>query len=407
MGFFLIIIYIIETLSLMKLEKRLWGSYLTPLNCLSIPTATVTLLSIIYPYFSDFPHFYLPSLIVWIIGLGVFSLPSFIFSSALKSKTYKLQSQIGNRRVYSVIIILSLVIIVISMLKMKSISQTSTWGGDDFSEGFTASSFIGHLSVLSAALLAYMIFRIDRNHKSSLPVTICFIIIMYAVGVKSWIIAPILIGFFARLKTRRTKFTLTLGLMIVTALVFVFVSSYIIIMVISGKSELNLDFFRFLFDHFMFYLIGSPLSFSIDFHYGILEAEFKEGLFAPLINIIRLFTRDPYLNPINTTLIYIGDGASNVRTFIGTIFAYSHSWSGMIIIILIFSLATNFINLISYHSRNPFLILANCANLTFLTLGFFEFYWLNLRPYEISLILFVLSCIYKYVPSKNEQKAIS
>lgn len=405
----ILLLYIIEIVILTIVEKKNWGTYLTPLNCLSIPTGVITLLAIVYPYFSNFPHFYLPSLIVWIIGLGIFELPSMVLSQALKSKTYKnnLHITFCHRHFYIAIVIFSIIAILITFLKMKSAAATATWGSDEFSDNYSSNSFIGHLSVVIAALLSYTILISGKDHKAAIIISILFIISLYAVGVKSWIIAPIMIGFLARVKLKLTKFSYKIILILLFTFSGVFILSYILLMVVAGKSEFNSDFINFLLNHFMFYLIGSPLSFSIDFQAGILEPTQWEALFAPLVNICRLFTSEPYIDPINPTLIPIAEGHANVRTFIGTIFAYSNSWMGMTIVLLIFSITINFIYLISYHTHNPFLILANCANLTFLNLGFFEFYWLNLRPYEIIGILLFMSFIYRYFPVAKCKKVIS
>lgn len=397
--------YIFEITILAIIEKKNWGTYFSPLNCLSIPCGIVTLLAIIYPLLApEFPKFYLPSLIVWMVGLAIFALPSFCLSKAAKKPplfTYLNTNSIRQTKTYKYLILVSVCCLLITFIKMRSAIGSTDWGSDEFSESYSSSSIIGHLSVLITVLFSYMIYMSDKNHKLAFLIACLSLISMYAVGVKSWIIAPLLIGIFTRVIIGKTRLTFKFLLSIIVTCICIFTLSYIILMVNTGRTQLNASFFEFIANHFMFYLIGSPLSFSIDYKMGIIEPDMLTALFAPPINIYRLFEGSDFITPINPTAISIIHGQSNVRTFLGTIFAYSHSWWGFISIVLLFSCFTNFIQLVAGYTKNPFLILANCSNLAFLTLGFFEFYWLNLGPYEIFMIFIIFSFLYKYIPCKS------
>lgn len=396
--------YILEITILAVIEKRNWGSYITPLNCLSIPCGIVTLLAIIFPYFTDdFPKFYLPALSVWIIGIGVFALPSVCLARASKKMPLYLTSPLNSSRknkIYKFLLSIAIICLCFTFFKMKSVAGSSSWGSDEFSESYSSGSLVGHLSVIISVIFSYMLFIADSKHKMAYLITGLSLISMYAVGVKSWIIAPILIGFLARLLSHKTKpsFKFIIGISLIC--ISIFVLSYVLLMVVTGKSQLDNSFINFLINHFMFYLIGSPLSFSIDYQLGIIEPNLFKALFAPPINMYRLFSGDDFVVQINPIGIPIAHGYSNVRTFIGTIFAYSHSWCGVIIVSLLFSIYTNFVHVISQHSRNIFLLLADCSNMAFLILGFFEFYWLNLGAYEIFVLFILFGFVYKYLPIK-------
>lgn len=396
-----IVTFILELILVVLLEKSLWKTYLTPMVCISFPCGMVTLLAIIYPFISsDFPKFYIPSLSVWMIGILVFELPSLILSRAVKKPHYQIVvSHKRDRKIYNGLLVMGFLLTAYAFMKMKSVMGQTSWGSDDFSEQYSSSSIIGHFSVIISTIFAYMIFTGDRKHKLAYVYIPIALISMYGIGVKSWIIAPIMTGLLAKIYTKKMKISAKFILLTCLCFFMVFAVSYIILMVGAGKSELNEDFYRFILNHFMFYLIGSPLSFSLDYQYGIIEPYMLKELFAPPINMLRLFSGESFLTPINPVGIPIVHGYANVRTFFGTLFAYSHSWWGLIIISIIFSFVAYGLFVLALSNRdNPFLILANCSNLTFLVLGFFEFYWLNLGPYEMLFIFLCLAFLYRFMP---------
>lgn len=384
-------------------EKRIWNTYLTPLNFLSLPCFFITLLAIWYSHYSlDIPDFYIPSLCVWMVGLLLFFLPSLIFSRLCissgrdfsKINKHLIQESYTNdiSKIYPIMSAIAVICLGILFLKIRSISMES-FGSEEFSEQYSSGGIYGHISVLATAICAFMIYIADRRHKFAYVIIGLSIICMYARGSKSWIIAPIVIGFVARILNGKTKFNYKFIFLILIICLIIYMFSYILILTIAGESEIDENFITFLFEHFIFYLIGSPLSFSIDYEAGIIEPYMMDAVFAPLINIVHLFTGEPYVQPINPISIDMGYGFGNVRTFIGTIFAYSNGWYGMILVILIFSIFINLFYALTRKCSNLFFCLANSTNLTFLSLGFFELYWLNLGTYEI----FSIFCLFGFI----------
>ena len=89
-------------------------------------------------------------------------------------------------------------------------------------------------------------------------------------------------------------------------------------------------------------------------------------------------------------------GSTNVRTFFGTMYAYSKSYLVMINISFFLSLFIHYIYYKARTTRNIFLVIASCSNLTYLVFGgFFDFYWIRIYPYEIVVIFIVLYFISK------------
>ena len=406
---------VVEVMLFAIFEKKLWGTYITPLNALSIPTTLVIIIAIVYSHLSlTFYNFYLPAIIVWIVGFALFQLSSVIFSTArvnykvqnqeLKSRIltrYNISSEEKDKNFYKTLCYVASFLILFAILKMPSVGDM-TWGSDEFAEEFVKDGIVGHVIVFICAILGYMVYEIDKKHKYALFLIFLSIVVLYGQGVKSWIFVPILSGLIARIVSGKTKLNLKVVCCVVVLSFLIFIISYLLIMVVAGQSEFNCNFIEFLFDHFMFYLIGGPLSFSIDYQNGLYEPYMFEELISPIINLFNYFSGDKYINPINPIYLYIGHSENNVRTAMGTIFAYSQDWLIFIIFNILLSLTLYIIFAIAIHSNNIFIKMANCCNIALLCLGFFDYFWLNLSSYEIVAIYIILAFLFKYLPCNNK-----
>lgn len=395
-----LLIFIFEVSLLCLIEKKLWGIIITPVNVLSIPYAIVTLIAVLYSNcVTGVPNFYLPSLVVPCLGLFLFFIPSLFFSTLVKRDRINRYVTLKRDDSYNLLKILGIIGIIISLLRIRNtISGGFSFGGDEFSEQYEVSGFLAHLNVLLSVIFSYMIYKSDSKHKSAYVIIGLSLIGMYAVGVKSWIIAPVLIGYLARLFSNKSILNLKNLLFPVFICSGVFFLSYYLIMILSEGNDITDSWINFVINHFMDYLIGGSLSFSLDYQQGILEPEMKLALVRPIINsFIALFGDGRYIDGINPVFLSIGElGDTNVRTFIGTIWCYSHDSLFFIVFVLNFAFIVYFLYYISMKSQNVFLLLANCSVLTFLALGFFEFYWLNLSPYEIPVLFIMFSYITRF-----------
>lgn len=395
-----LLIFIFEVSLLCLIEKKLWGIIITPVNVLSIPYAIVTLIAVLYSNcVTAVPDFYLPSLVVPCLGLFLFFIPSLFFSSLVKKDRINRYVILKRDDSYNLLKILGIIGIIISLLRIRNtISSGFSFGGDEFSEQYEVNGFLAHLNVLLSAIFSYMIYKSDSKHKSAYVIIGLLLIGMYAVGVKSWIIAPVLIGYLARLFSNKSILNLKNLLFPVFICSGVFFLSYYLIMILSEGNDITDSWINFVVNHFMDYLIGGSLSFSLDYQQGILEPEMKLALVRPIINsFIALFGDGRYIDGINPVFLSIGElGDTNVRTFIGTIWCYSHDSLFFIVFILNFAFIIYFLYYVSVKSQNVFLLLANCTVLTFLALGFFDFYWLTLSAYEIPVLFIMFSYIIRF-----------
>lgn len=401
-----LVLFLTEVVLLTLLEKRQWGHLMTPLNLLAWPYTIAVLVIIAYRIVEpDIPDFYYPSLIIWMVGLLLFEIPSFLIATKTPLRFKRSDFDIcicKNDDYYQVLKLFAYFCIAVSLLKIRSLSESiDSFGSDEFSEQYQTSSIFAHLSVALSCVFSFAIYKIDSKHKSAAVIILGSLIGMYAVGTKSWIIAPMLIGYYARLMAGKNHITLNTTIFPVLVVFVIFFLSYFLAIVYVGGNDASEGFFIFICNHFVDYFCGGALSLGIDFQKGFLEPQMTEALFGPLLNFVYMIIGHPYVNVINPIFIDLGVlGEGNVRTFFGTIYAYSRSPLFFIIISFVFSTFTNLLYSKSRSSSSVFLLLANTANLVFLTFGFFEFYWLNLSCYEIP-VIFLLMHYFLYKKGVN------
>lgn len=391
-----LVIFLTEVVLLTLLEKKQWGHLMTPLNLLAWPfTISVVSIIIYREIVPDIPPFYYPSLIIWMLGLLLFEIPSFFISykmpKAFKEKKFDISISYNDDH-YKILKLLAYLIIIISISKLRSLAGSiDSFGTDEFSEEYRSSSIFAHLSVVLSCIFSFAIYKADSKHKSAYIIIIGSLIGMYAIGTKSWIIAPMLIGYYSRLMTGKNSISLKTVIFPVILVFLIFFLSYYLSMLYAKDREMSQDFIIFIGNHFMDYFCSGALTLGIDIQEGILEPQKTEALFGPILNFFNMITGKTYVDVVNPVFIDIGAlGSSNIRTFFGTIYVYSRSPLLTIVMTIFFSIYTNIIYSKARSSKSIYILLANNTNLAFLTLGFFDFYWLTLACYEMIVIFIIM-----------------
>lgn len=403
-------ILIVEVFFLCLVEHRLWNTWLTPAISLTVPfTAVAVVAAVVSTISDDIPDMYYPALIVWIVGIPFFMIPSVLLAPANKKMPICADISNNNDDYYKLFRNIAFVIVAINLMRLRSTMLVSafTFGSDELSEEYEATGVLAHLNQLLYAIFPYMMYKADRYHKSAYLIIVLTLVSMFAVAVKSWIIIPLFAGMFLRIHMGKTKLGIKVILIPIVCGVLVFFVSYYLIMVVSGQSELSSEWFEYLYFHFVDYLIGGLLAFSLDFQQGILEPVMTESLFGPLVNIFQALTGGEFVNVLNPVFYPIGElGENNVRTFMGTIICFSQDVFFSIVIVILMSIMLYIYFLMSRHTNSIFIVIASCYNLAFLLFGYFDFYWLTLSSYEIPIICLVISyCLFsKHNPLLAHEK---
>lgn len=400
MGIFILLLFIGEVYFLVRSDKKRWGTLMTPFSLLALTFTGVTIIAILYSYLlKDVKDFYLPSLIVWAIGLVVFYLPSRFFAVKKIAKSDSIELRLAKKDdMYNWLFIIAMIGVSLGLLKVRSLGVQYDFGSDEFGEGFGSGGLLAHTSMLLTGLFAYFVCKLDKNHKLALIPMALILVIMFAQASKTRTLSPLLMGLFAAVFCGKMKVSVrTIVFMILAASSFFFLAYYFSLVATGIIDDPN-EFWEFISMHFLNYFLGGTLSFSLDYKAGILEPDMTSGLVDPFLTVInKLFGWDSGAVIDNPKMLDMGLlGSTNVRTFFGTMYAYSKNYLVMINLSFFLSLFIHYIYYKTRATRNIFLVIASCSNLTYLMFGgFFDFYWIHIYPYEIVVIFIVLYFISK------------
>lgn len=401
MGFIYFTILLLEVFFIVKMEKTQWGSLLTPLNVLALSFTIVTTFAIVYSYvLSGVTNYYLPSLIIWEVGLFVMFIPSCFFAQARNN--YSLLNHYTatqKKDLYRFLFLLTCLMAIISLTKMRSLSVDYSLGSDDFGDNFGNNGLIGHINILFMVLFGYFVCKLGREHKYAFVLLILITIVLFSQAVKTRIMTPFLITIFALSLSGRLRISMKLLIMVAFLSYFFFFLTYFFLMYLTSDYSLG-EFNDFIIGHFLDYLLGGTLSFSIDFQNNIVEPNMTDAFFSPFMIIINKFTEYPIdIEVANPIMIEMGDlGSTNVRTFFGTLYCYSHSILFLLVFTFFFSIYIYNTYSLYIKSKDIFLMLAASSDMCFLVFGgFFDMFWTHIYPYEIVVFCFFLSFISKHV----------
>ncbi|MDE6694563.1 MAG: hypothetical protein K2J57_01870, partial [Bacteroidales bacterium] len=325
----------------------MWGTGYTPLNFLMLPYVAILGITLLLSGRLGLDEFYCPSLIPWIIGLPVFALPGWLFFLAERRfwarntscASFENNEFAVNQGAYRFEIGLAIAILIALSVRLIVflLQGKGTIGNEEFGALFSGNGWAGHLQLISVALL--MLLLLDNRRWPTWIISAFILFFLFVYQVKSGIILPLLAVFFALLITERLKFKLKYLLWIGGGVVAVFFASYLWIY-ISGNQQFpeatsvgaQLRSITSLFVH---YLTSGTLGLSVDMQQGILEEPGLQHIFTPFYNLWYTITGQPVISGMNPEYLYTGIARTNVRTFFGTLFVFTHP-IGFVVCCLLF-----------------------------------------------------------------------
>ncbi|MDO5461012.1 MAG: DUF6337 family protein, partial [Bacteroidales bacterium] len=291
-------------------EYKMWHTMYTPLNVLMLPYAIVLLLTIAVSGNWGIAEFYYPSILVWMIGLLIFAIPSYFFAFFLKEKmdqwgTCAIEDNI-NMKFLNILTTILLLLFAYRFVAVFSMGRFMI-GSEDFGELFCGKGVWGHLHRLLHVLLMLYIFKYDKKHRYYLFFIFGMLFVTFMYGVKSWILIPLMGGLLMRLYTGKMKLKLSLVLKVAILGFLVFFVSYFLSLFIAKDGEANIDaVIQFIVNIFVHYFVSGVLGWSQDLQAGILEVPNFDVLIINVLNIVSLFTGDEFINAINPVFIHNG-----------------------------------------------------------------------------------------------------
>lgn len=398
--------FLAEVILLARFEKLIWGTLFTPLNALALPFTAILLLILCVSPSLDFVPFYYPSLLIWMIGLLLMAIPSWLLGYGYRKHDKELEYSFAPIRHEKYFFILTLLLIIPFVFRLRSMMTTSLdlFGSDEFGQNFAVYGIFGHLLIFLSAC-SILCFTCVRKGSRILPVLIITLIaaLAFVNQVKSWVMIPIIAGFWLCLMTNKIRLSIKLIILLFLGGILLFVGSYLTIFILGAGIEYDDQMGEYISQHVLHYLFSGVLGMSEDIQRGILETGNPDMLFAPFFNIVHSITGEEYVSPINPVYLEINTVAAledNVRTFFGTI--YVNCSVGLFsLIVLFWSFFLYLIRILFLRTHSLYIAAIDAWMCALLCMGWFEYYFFHITTFEIPIFILLLMVLNKLAVGKT------
>lgn len=324
----------------------------------------------------DFVNLYAPSLLVWIIGLSIFWLPSLmltVFGGRTRQRAGAVNLLRPEWRVERLILVGSWVLALIIFIGFLAALSKGLPGSESFTEKYSTGLW-AHASLISKFFFVYLLINFRRKN---LFLIILLALLYMAYGSKGWIIIPILSAVIAHLLigSFRPSLTLLFSLLAVSLSVFYFSYS-------MRLGEEMPEYFFVL--HFLRYLFSGVLGLSSYIADNGPVGVDPSMLITPLVNLYNVVVGHEIINTYSDILDFIGgDTYTNVKTLFGTIYIYGGLLIG-IPVIFIYGFFVYTIFRLALKTRDACAVTIYAVNAALLFFGWFDTYLSNLFVYEFT-----------------------
>lgn len=373
----------------------MWGTLYTPLNVLMLPFAAVALFSIAFVEVNSFYPFCYDSLLLWEIGLLVFFVPSalirFLMPNNVDFSCLNIKNDL-NIRSFTMILLSILILYGLYILKSaREMQSAASVGSDEFADKTSMFGPWAHVFVIVIALEIFCFQFINRKRWWLIfGILLC---VLYGViaQVKGWVLIPIFAGIFVNVFSNKLKLNFKkISSVCLLGFGFFFLSYYLSL-VVSKDEQMSDKVFFFIFRNFTHYLTSGVLGLSMDMGRGILEPYNPDYLYTPFVNIYNLMTGNQMSTGVSPYyLMTTWPGLlTNIRSFMGTIYIYGGPFWGSLTILLFSSIAYS-IRAFRIARQSSLLLPLDAWFCAILFMGWFDYYFALLKPYEILLFLWLL-----------------
>ena len=216
MGLLILLSLIVEVGVLFYLESKAWDTLFTPLNILMLPYLVVLLISVALSGHMGFVEMYYPSVIVWIVALLVFAIPSQYLAFVQNKNGKPYQTVIENDEIPHFLIWVSIFVCLGLFFRLRQTLGSCPFqlGTNEFGEAFDHKGFWSHISRLNTVMLMIMVFYVDKKHRYLWLIILLQLVLLFIHKVKGWIFVPVVAGMLMRLCSGKSR--LSLGFIIFT-----------------------------------------------------------------------------------------------------------------------------------------------------------------------------------------------
>jgi hypothetical protein len=396
-------VLIVEVVVLSRLDRRRFGTWVTPFTVLGVPYAAVAVLAYLFAPVFDFVPLYMGSVVVWIEGLFVlWSAGAFLGWAVLdlrlaprreEIRFWQVSAQPDDDRNLRLATWLGWAAMPVMLYGVfTSVRAAGGWteiGSEDFRDAF-GHGIHAHAVVL-ATLLPVVLIGLYRRGNKFVIVTIALLLVFLTLGrVKGTILQAIIGGVFFRMLRGGFRLSVKKIAVVLASTYLVFNVVYIIGMkVLLSDNPFNAEIYTYLGRHYLFYLFAGVLGFSEALRSGVADIGGDwQTIFSPFMNLYhavfggQLVAAGSAHEKGMLTDLLTGTGQTNVYTMIGTLHLYFGALGAAVYLFVMGLACYGF--LIALRQNNSVWITGGyCLVAAQLALGFFEFYFWHLTTYEV------------------------
>lgn len=396
MGFLYVLSILIEIGVLFYLERKAWGTLLTPLNFVMLPYLAVLLVSIAMSGKFDFVEFYYPSILIWNVGLLLFALPSYALAGFAHKHDYAVD-RVGVREepMPQLFFWIGVLLTMLFAYRLMSTVRSSQFiiGSDEFAEEFAGFGFWGHLKRFCSVMLMLYIYYLNKHQRWLWFLIIAMMVVNVINMVKGTMIIPPVVGVMLRLASGKMKINARFVTILLISSVAVFFVTFLLAIVVVNKMEVNDKVILYIFQRFVHYFSSGTLGLSVDMQLGFPDRGAFDVIWTPFINIYNQIAGDgEVLSPVNPTFHFTGISLTNVRTVFGTLFIYTNYVQFALYTIGLSAMCYT-LKMLTIKFDNLFTNTIFYYFCALLAMGWFEFYFFHLDIIEIPAMLIMLQLI--------------
>jgi hypothetical protein len=391
-----------EVLVLSRLDRRLFGTWITPFNALAYPYCGVIFLAYLFAKPLDFAPVFAPSVLVWIAGLSLIWISGAFLAWALldirigQRKTYGCSEVIGDQavatRLASTTALLAIPIMALGVVvALKAAGGWSGIGSADFKAAYSQGLW-GHAVVWSTLIGILLIGSYRRNNRLLLVIIIAVTFFIILGHVKGRVLHVIIGGMLLRAIQGRIRLSATKIVLFLASTCVIFALGYVFASIaLDPEAMFKMDTYSFLSRHYLYYLFSGPLSFGEALRNGVADIGGDwHSIFAPFIDLYRVTLRAGQVIAIGSLhekgMIIDSTGVTdNVYTIFGTLYLYLGAGGAAIYVITVGFISYGLLVLAQIR-REAWINALYCYLAATLALGFFDFYFWFLDFYELSAV---------------------
>lgn len=417
MDWIIILILSGEVLFLTRLDKIIYGTWITPFFLLAVPYTVVAVTAFMFAPALGFISLYAESVLIWIAGLFLFWLGGQMIALPLgktvRARAKRNQSVLYEKESENLALILAWITIFVMCYGLLASLKSLGWqqiATDEFAKSY-GYGWVGHFMTFSMGLAIFLIGTANRKNVFGLFAIFLLIGLYMMYPVKGWIIIPILAGLIYRASSGRFKFSITKITLFLLLICVVFTATYLIEFGIRNIEAIyNIDTYKQLLRHFVAYIWGGVLVLGEFVRAGTPNINYDpRAIFQPFVHLYAvIFSGDivSYGTGYSSVITLDGGKMSNVITLFGSILCNLNFFPGMVYVVCLGGFVYGLFALAKV-TRNCWAVVVYAFIGTMLVLGWFSFYFKLLPAVEVPVYCAILGFLFRLRGRRYQRRKYS